>query len=644
MLNGYSVADGVTLDKVEVTGTATENYTPYDFIGSHQSINSEEFNQNFNTLTTILERQSGIEIQSIGGLGQYSSPVIRGSSGQQVLVFWDGMLLNNLSGGSADIGSLNLNIANKIDIYRSIAPAELSASAVGGVIHIQSAEPSDEHKNNGEATITSGSYGTEQVSILQNFSIGSTNWLAATEYLTADNDFQYLQVGSVINPNEPTLVPRYNNGAEQYSALLKGQHTLSSGRFDIAFQTSKNNRQLSSKINSESNQANIETQNNSVQFRLSHQWSKTNKIEILSGILKQTQLYDDVNSTIGLGSQLNEYETTGNNIQINHYLQWNEISGLLSARYQQENTETDFKLLTESELEVQCAAGRGCEEKYERRQHDFSGRIQYQDSHNQLTIQASQITIEDKNLTFSNSLDEFQGITWSFGVSHFFDTGLSTYINISNQVRTATTNELLGDRGTTIGNPDLSPEIAKHFEIGLSHKNEYLEIRSSLYLRDVTQAIIGEPDSRGILRFDNLGETQHKGMEHTLSWTPLRTLILTTSLTFQSNEIIQDDLYSSYEGKQVPGYSQFSSYSSIQWVENLWDLSISNTVERGGFYISSNLKEKDIKDRWDLSLGAKIKNWRLSLDAYDLTSNAARDFIFYPEPGRSYFLRAKTKW
>lgn len=653
MLSGYSVAENnqaeskieTELESVEISGKEIKSYSTYDFIGSHLSIEAEQFNQSFNTLPSILEQQSGIEIQSIGGIGQYSSPVIRGSTGQQVLVFWDGMLINNINGGSADIGSMSLNLAKSIDIYRSVAPAELSASAVGGVINIKSKELTESSNNNdGEATIAVGSYGAQQLSLSQSFNIGNSQWLMATEYLTADNDFEYVQIGSVINPNTPTVVPRYNNGSEQYSVLLKGQQAYKQGKFDLALQTSQNDRELSSKINSPSNEAKLSTQNKNVQLRWSHFWNPVHKSELLTALITKTQLYDDKDSTIGLGAQLNEYNTHGQQIQLNHYIELEKVTALLSARLQNEETKTDYKLLTEDELQQQCNAGRGCETAYERLQQDVSGRLQYQTNDNQFTLQASQIKLQDKNLTSSNSNEQFSGNTWSIGFKHQFKLGMANYINFANQVRLPSTSELFGDRGMSIGNPNLQPETSEQVEIGLTYQNETIDIKSSLYLRNVEQAIVGESDSRGVIRYSNLSTTQHIGVEHNIIWTPVHPLSITANLTIQSNEIIKDERFSYYEGKQVAGYSQFYSYISAQWTKTHWDIKISNTLEREGFYVNSNLLPKDDKNRWDLSLGTNLNQWRFSLDINDLTNDSAQDYPYYPEPGRTYFLRAHTKW
>lgn len=636
--------DSEQLDIVNVEGHSDTSYTPYDLIGNHQSINKKSFDQSFVTLPNILEQQSGIEIQSIGGIGQYSSPSIRGSSGQQVLVFWDGLLINGLSGGSADLGNLNLSHAAKIDIYRSTAPVELSSSAVGGVIHIQSSTINPNQELNGQLSIMRGSYGTQQYSLMQHFNAGDSQWLIAGEYLAADNDFEYLEPNPTSNQNEPAYEPRYNNGSEQYHWLLKGQQTLTKGRLDLAIQSTHSEREISSKINFDSNQAQISTDNKNIQLRWQNYWSDNNHSELTGSLSDQTQLYDDRYSSIGLGTQLNEYLTEGKNIQFNHYYQLDNIKTVFTVRSQNEETKTDYKLLSDSELNAQCISGNGCETTYERQQYDIASRIQYSNNQNAFTLQLSRILLEDRNLSSQGSHEAYFGTTWSTGVSHQSTGGIEYYLTIGNQVRLPTTNELFGDRGLSLGNPDLNPETSLQKEFGLRYQGFNWDIQSSIYHRNVEQAIVAESDSRGVIRYSNLGETQHIGIEQSVNWQPIYALTVSANLTLQSNEIIKDDRFSYYEGKQVAGYSQFYTYLSARYEFHHWDITLSNKVETAGYYTNSNSLEKDRKNQWNFTLGKNINNWRISLDITDITDNAARDYPYYPEPGRMSFLRINTKW
>lgn len=633
------------LDAVVIEGQEHQTLSVHSVIGSHQSIDLKSAQQQFLTLSSLLEQQSGIEIQSIGGLGQYASPIIRGSNGKQVLVFWDGLLINGISGASADIGSLGLSYAHSIDVYRALAPIELSASSVGGVIHIKSQDLTNPAlHNDGALSFTVGSYGARQISLLQAFNQSPFKWLLAGEYTEAENDFEYLEERPVSNPNKAAYESRQNNGAAQYNVLLKGQRQFESHQLNLALQSNSSDREISAKINTPTNQAEISSTSNHLQFNWLIPWNKYSRSEVITSIEQQTQLYDDRNSSIGQGSQLNEYKSQGYKLQANQYFTLDNIESALTLRVQSEKTQADYKLLTNEEIDAQCLLGRGCKSPYRRNQADLGARLTYRTDLLEYSLQSALLTIQNRNLTSDTSSENTVFSTWSAGVSRYFDNGASVFYSISEQIRVPTTSEVFGDRGLSKGNDALKPEKAFSHDIGLRFQNSKLEYLTSVYLRDVIDAIHSETDSSGVIRYDNLGKTQHIGWEHTVSYQPLHSLTLSANITFQNNEIIQDERFSIYEGKQVAGYSQIYSFIQFKYSLANWDMSLSHTFDDGGYYRNSNARKKDTKNQWNASVGKNIKDWRFSLNLVDMTDNAARDYIEYPEPGQQIYFKTQTKW
>lgn len=633
------------LDVIVIEGQNLQALSIHNVIGSHQSIDLESTQQHFSTLSSLLEQQSGIEIQSIGGLGQYASPVIRGSNGKQVMVFWDGLLINGISGVSADIGNLGLSHAHSIDIYRSLAPIELSASAVGGVIHIKSQDFSTSAKeNNGALSLTAGSYGARQMSFRQAFEQSLFQWLLAGEYTEAKNDFEYLEARPVSHPNHPDYESRHNNAAAQYNVILKGQRKFESHQFNLAIQSNHSDREISTKINAPTNQANISSNSNHLQTSWLMHWSEHSRSEIITSIEQQTQLYDDRYSSVGLGNQLNEYESLGYKLQANQYWDFNAVESATTLRMQSEATQADYKLLTDEEIDAQCIAGRGCKSPYRRMQVDIGTRITYRMNQFEYSLQGALLEIQNHNLTSNNESNITHHTTWSLGVSRYFNSGFSLFYSMSEQLRVPSTNEVFGDRGLSKGNDELNPEHAFSHDIGFRFQNSKLEYISSIYLRDVIDAIHSETDSSGIIRYDNLGKTRHIGWEHTLTYQPFNMLSLSANVTLQNNEIIEDERFSIYEEKQVAGYSQVYSYIDLKYLLASLDISISHTFEDGGYYRNSNSRKKDTKNQWNISIGKNINTWRFSLDIVDINNNAARDYVEYPEPGRQIYLKTQTKW
>ncbi len=630
------------LDTVHVTGAVNELFSAATLTGHNQHLSKEHWQHGFVQLPDLLSQQSGIDLHSVGGIGHYSVPVMRGSSGQQVLVFWDGLLINSLNGGATDLSRLNLEQAQSIDIYRGEAPIELSSSAVGGAINIRSYELSD--NNEGAVSLIAGSYGTQKVSASQTAQFASSKWYFSADHQSADNDFTYQNESPIDTPQSPAFERRQNNRTEQTAWLAKGQIQSSFGRWDTAIQGYNGKRSLADISNDKNNRANIKSDSANIQINFRGAEHSAYPYEVKTAYRWQTEDYDDRKSQIGLGAQLNRYNTTGLSLQGNQYVIHDAWSLALTARHQQEKVDTQYRLLNQEELKQQCLAGRGCESAYTRAQTDLSSRFEISTRIGELKLQYSQINVSDKNHKGESSRNNYTKSTFSSGLTYNFDSGTSVYGKISHQLRIPTTQEIFGDRGSSIGNPNLLPETSQQVESGIVIPFHSFEISTSVYRRELKQAIFSESDSRGIIRYDNLGETLHTGLEQDISWQVSANLTLNTAFTLQSNEIIEDKRFSSYKGKQVANYDQWIVFSSAIWQKNNWFFSISNRRSGNGYYNNSNSIEKDPMNRWDARVSYQPQNWQLSLSITDATSNRARDFERYPEPGRMIFFKTKYQW
>ena len=69
----------------------------------------------------------------MGGLGQFSTVSIRGSSAEQVLVLLDGVRLNTGGGGSVDFSTIPLDSIERIEVIRGGGTTLYGSDAIGGV-------------------------------------------------------------------------------------------------------------------------------------------------------------------------------------------------------------------------------------------------------------------------------------------------------------------------------------------------------------------------------------------------------------------------------------------------------------------------------------------------------------------------------
>ena len=631
------------LSPVKVVAGDDSDLVDIPIIGHQQRIEREVFSSTYLPLDELLEQQAGIDIQSVGGNGQYSFPTIRGSSGKQVLVFWDGMLINDLNGGSADIGSLSLSSAGKIDIYRGMSPIELSPTAVGGVINIHSQELDND---SGEAGITLGSFETIDLYVSHKISSDKASLYFNINSFQSANNFSYLEQAPVNSPNDPATEKRENNGVENKTILTKLHYDFSDTiRLDASVQLQDGRREISSRINTPTNTAYIAQDAYRIQTVLSHNHQKIGRTQLRLSQQKSNELYDDEGSNVGIGSQYNIYITDKNSLGLQHDVKFNKASVVFSAGLENEQVQTEFP--HEDAIPETCSLGDKCETDFIRNALNYGSRfnIALTDNFNFMQ-QIAKLEYNDKNE--SNDIEQefdqhFSATTYDTGLSYQFTNGLAGYIKTGKQVRPPSSSELFGDRGTTKGNPDLIAEKSQYNEIGLSLSHSIMTFDTSIYQRILTDTITPTTDSRGIISFENIAKTKHTGIEliSSLDWSNQWRSSL--NVTLQDNEII-DHSNHAFIGNQVGDYSQIHSYFSTSWHwQNLTILG-SQTFQTGGYYNSLNSLPRDTKNEWNLSATWQQVNWLVSLEGKNLTDDRARDYPEIPEPGRQFYLKLIYNW
>ncbi len=84
----------------------------------------------------VLHMHSGIEIKDYGVPGAVSSIFIRGVPSSGTLVLLDGQPLNAVTTGMADLGVVNVNLVERIEIVKGPTSSIYGANTLGGVVNI----------------------------------------------------------------------------------------------------------------------------------------------------------------------------------------------------------------------------------------------------------------------------------------------------------------------------------------------------------------------------------------------------------------------------------------------------------------------------------------------------------------------------
>ncbi|WP_437921248.1 TonB-dependent receptor plug domain-containing protein [Sphingobacterium sp. LRF_L2] len=88
-------------------------------------------------LNQILNRSTGVKVREQGGMGSDFEFSVNGLSGSAVKFFLDGVPMD-VMGSTMALNNIPVNLADRIEVYKGVAPIELGSDALGGAVNIVS--------------------------------------------------------------------------------------------------------------------------------------------------------------------------------------------------------------------------------------------------------------------------------------------------------------------------------------------------------------------------------------------------------------------------------------------------------------------------------------------------------------------------
>lgn len=165
-----------------------------------------------------LDRLPGVSVRSLGGLGQFSSISIRGSTAQQVRIFVDGVPLDSGFAGVVDVASLPMRSFDSVVVYRGFVPIRYGGSAIGGVLDLRTDLDAPTIVQSGGGL---GSYGARRADAGVRLRLptrrGVHTVLARANYQGATGNFPYLDTNSTPeDESDDSFRIRRNNAADRF--------------------------------------------------------------------------------------------------------------------------------------------------------------------------------------------------------------------------------------------------------------------------------------------------------------------------------------------------------------------------------------------------------------------------------------------
>jgi len=624
------------------TGDVDTLTTPSFF----STITRDEFEGKMENLSDVIEKQAGIQVRQSGGLGSFSTVSMRGASSDQVMVFMDGVLLNDASGGGVDLSNIALADVASVEIYQGTSPINFGKSSIGGVVNIQTRRSSKGFDAN---LLTGyGSFNTRKFSGFINHKPGRWDYLISADYMDSDNDFEiHNDNGTPANPDDDRSEDRNNAGFDQTNVLARvGLDFSPEARIDVSNKWFSKNQGIPSWNNSARTETDLDTKRNTSTLKLTLNDLTPlhlNTSAQLDYLVKQ-EVYDDSDNHIGLGRQKSQYDT--DRFSAGFFAEWltDRQSLRLSLDAQNEAYEAQNRLSGEKTNDSE--------------RQSFSAGIQdtvfFAKDRLSITPAARYAHIEDEFSASGDALGidpvddsrENDHFMPQIGVKFQASDHLTIKSNLARYFREPSFFELFGDRGIFLGNPELSAEDGVNFDIGLQYSRQWrngrlnrLSAKVVYFCSQVDDMIARTYNARGIGKADNISEASINGIETRINAEIFDDFRLVGQYTFQDAE--NNSQITSFDGNQLPGKFAHSWLGRLEYTWRQLKLYAEYLNASDMYYDSANLLEAPTKTEINCGLSCLLDNWRISLEAKNIGDDRYEEFNGYPLPGRSFFASIK---
>ncbi|MEH6456228.1 MAG: TonB-dependent receptor [Cocleimonas sp.] len=577
-------ADGVELTDsgLELTVTANRRLQPSDdSLPSVTVISKADIRKYQATnLQDVLKRVPGVSIRNQGGSGKLTSISLRGTNSGHVLVLIDGIKVGSATAGTTPFEHISLSQVERIEVLRGSRSSLYGSEALGGVIRIMT------QKGKGKASAAEISVG-----------LGSHNSKEGSVAISGSNDTTWFRIGASKEKTDGfnvqdsyTAFDPITFAPSQVTEPDNDGYSRENISFNLGHTTSNGMTAELSVLDSEGYTDYDGGFQNKSDF---HERSVSGK---LSGKISK-----NINLRATLGSSLDDLDSFKDNVFTTKFTTRRKTASLIA----------DVNLSNESTLTL----------GHEYQKDDVSGSTAYSvtSRDNNGTFLGYQRLAGANNIEASIRSDDNEQFgkktTGSIAYGREMANGITASTSFATAFKAPTFNDLYfpADPFYT-GNPDLSPESSKTFEVGLSKRTSSYSWGVSAFKTDIDDLILFSSDPVTFVgTVKNLAEASITGLELELG-TKLGGWNLNTNMTvldaengtginkgnrlvYRPRRVATIDLDRSF-GKFNIGSTLFASSKRYTNNGNTDSISGYATLDlRAGYKISKN---------WEV--GAKIAN------------------------------------
>ncbi len=517
-------------------------------------------------LAEVLAASVGVHVRSLGGLGAFSSVSVRGAAPGQIAIYLDGVPLSRDVATGVDLGDIALETIDHVEIYRGAVPLEMGG-ALGGALNLVTKAPT---RARTLASASLGSFGARRVVAAQRARSGGLDWSATAVYAGARGDFTYFDdAGTPYNLGDDAWRAREGNAYDQGEGALRLRWGERRTRAQLGARALVKAQGLPPTSSLPGAGAALDTTRVIYDARVER--SGALALSAAAFGLAAREHYVDGDNTVGVGVQDRRYTSLGGG-----------VSGQLGWSTRRQRLTVAQELRTEWFSEEDLAAGgtRGGAQRWAAvlaaREEVTLGRAVLEAS-----LRSDLMLTEPHEGSLPRPAflrDERPSVRDAWlspraGAKVRLGGELYAKANFGRYVRAPSFIELFGDRGATVGNPDLRAETGLAGDVGLvlaprPRKGKGVVVdrllcEAALFESRPHDTIVLLPVTRVALA-QNLGDARIRGLELSAAARLWRRLTLSSNYTYVDAE--NRGPPAGDAGKRLPGRPAHELYARAELV------------------------------------------------------------------------------
>lgn len=626
-------------------------------------------------LPEIVARTPGATVRSIGGLGQFSSVSLRGSSGQQVPLFLDGVPLGSSLGGLTNLGAIPLDAIGVVEIYRGYVPIELGGAAIGGAINLVGKVYQGPARL--YSTVGYGSFGAREGRLAASIPVSKQDSVTLRiGYAGASGAFPFFDTnGTPQFRGDDRETDRINNGYDRVLAQVRGDGEHGRWRYGVQQIVLWRDQGIPGPATAQSEFSALETLSLKTTASVTRRQVLVpgGKIRLLLGFGHQRRHFTDPNNEVGVA--FNDELTRTSDVYLSPRLKlplWRgaALTTTLDARLEWVDVDNRIDidpltgLPTGDATRQRFAYGIGLQ----LRQFFFGSRLAIVPAVRLDALQSRFAVANGQGEQDDEGQDDVTlGVSPRVAIKWRALDWLEVRTSVGRYFRPPTLVELFGDQGFSVGNEGLSAERGTSLDGGVvvdwaSDSAFAVHLQAAGFMT-WSENLIQWVQAGPVARASNIAGARVSGLElgaSAVAWRKRAQLHASYTLINSSNGTPETE----QNGKALPGRPQHSLYLRPSFGEqfSLWGTQFRSRLSYTLEYISGTFLDpsgrREVPARilqgigWEVSahavrLAFEVRNlfdvrrttWTAPVGNAGAVPVPVADFIGYPLPGRSFFLR-----